>query len=442
MFNIPENVRKALDILHNSGYEAFIVGGCVRDYLLGNEPKDIDITTNARPEQVETAFKGFHVIETGIQHGTVTVVVNKEPIEITTYRIEAGYSDNRHPDKVYFTASLRDDASRRDFTINAMAYSDETGIVDYFDGQTDLNRKLIRCVGNAVERFDEDGLRILRALRFASALGFEIEEKTGEAIHQRRELLKNISSERIAAELKKTLCGKNVKEIFTEYADVFSVFIPEIENMIGFEQLTPYHVYDVFEHTMHVVNNIEPVPHLRLAALLHDIGKPLCRTIDENGVGHFKGHANYSLEIAERVLKFLKLDNFTIDRVLILIKHHSDVIEPDPVSVKKKLNKLSPEVFFDLLKLKRADDKSKNPENNCGQELFDRIEEIAEKVIEEQQCFSLKDMAVNGKDLLAMGFKGKMVGIALEFLLTSVIENRVENEKQALIEYLRGNLHD
>lgn len=442
MFTISQNVQKALDILHNNEYEAFIVGGCVRDYLLGTEPKDIDITTNAHPEQVKKAFSGFHVIETGIQHGTVTVVMNKEPIEITTYRIEAGYSDNRHPDNVYFTSSLRDDASRRDFTINAMAYTHETGIVDYFEGRHDIDRHLIRCVGNAVERFNEDGLRILRALRFASVLGFNIEKETSAAIHSEKELLRNISAERIAVELKKTLCGKNVRKIVTGYLDVFSVVIPELMSMQGFEQMTPFHIYDVLEHTMRVVESIEPVDHLRLAAFLHDIGKPISRTIDENGVGHFKGHALRSFAIAEKTLEFLRLDNFTINRVLIMIEHHSDVIEPNPKSVKRALNRLSPEVFFDLIKLKRADDEAKNPENNCGQSLFDEIEAIANKVIEEQQCFQLKDLAVNGKDLIALGYKGKEIGAALEFMLDAVIENTVENEKTALLEYLRRNLND
>lgn len=422
--------------LENRGFEAFAVGGCVRDYLMVMPINDYDITTNATTDEIKAVFSDCKTIDTGLKHGTVTVIKNGIPFETTTYRLETTYSDNRHPDKVIFTKSLEDDLSRRDFTVNSMAYCPVKGFVDPFEGRKDVEKKIIRCVGNPVKRFEEDSLRILRGIRFASVLGFTIDEETKNAMHSCRHLIKNISKERIFTELSKLICGKNVKAILMEFSDILGEFIPEINDMNGFEQHNFHHIYDVLTHTAVVVENTPPLLHLRLAALFHDIGKPSCFSLDETGTGHFYSHASKSALIAERILKELRCDNKTKDAVIKLIKLHDTPIEESEKIIKRRLASMGSELFYDLIKLKRADTAGLAPEFAVRNEHFDRLEAMAKEILEREECFSLKHLAVNGNDLIALGFKGKDIGKCLNLLLEAVIDGKVENEKEVLLKHL------
>ena len=339
MLYIPEKALIVFELLEKRGYECFLVGGCVRDMLMGIEPHDIDITTNATPDEVKAVFADFHTLDIGIKHGTVTVINDSEPIEITTYRKESTYSDGRRPDAVTFSRHINDDLSRRDFTSNAIAYSPSVGIVDPFGGMADIENKILRCVGTPTERFTEDSLRILRGLRFASVLGFSIDKATEEAMYSCRELINIVSPERIFTEISKLICGKNAGTIISRYSDILAVALPEIKDMKGFEQHNFHHIYDVLNHTAKVVDSVYPAVDLRFAALFHDCGKPDCFSIDENGVGHFYSHASISGRKAEEALTRLRCDNATKDKVVKLVKIHDTPIEPDSKIVKKKLQK-------------------------------------------------------------------------------------------------------
>lgn len=430
---LPLYVSSIIEILNKNGYEAFVVGGCVRDFLLGITPDDYDVTTNAKPIQIKQCLSDYKVIDTGIEFGTVTVISEGIPVEVTTYRIDGEYNDNRRPENVAFTASLEEDLKRRDFTVNAMAYNPMTGFVDLFNGKDDLKKGIIRAIGNPTERFNEDGLRIMRAIRFASRYDFIIEEKTSEAIHNCRNLLKNIASERIAVELNKLLCGK-CEAVLREYPDVLSVFIPELDKCVGFEQHTKYHNKDVYEHIIATVAAIEPVKHLRLAMLFHDMGKPEYFTMDENGTGHFKGHAIGSCEIAERVLKNLKYDNETTRKVLELIKSHDILIENRENLIKRYLNRYGVDMFRDIIAVHIADDIGKSPEYQDRIETYRDVLLTVEKILDEQLCFSLKDLAVNGNDIKKLGFKGKNIGAVLNSLLDMVIDGKCKNERKELLD--------
>ena len=437
---IPEKAQIIFQLLSNAGYECFLVGGCVRDMLMGKEPHDIDITTNALPEETKAVFSAFHTLDIGIKHGTITVIIDGEPIEITTYRTESEYTDGRHPDRVTFTRSIRDDLSRRDFTCNAIAYNPSVGLVDPFSGMADIESKTLRCVGIAEERFKEDSLRILRALRFASVLGFKIEEDTAKAMYTCRELINIVSPERIYTEISKLICGKNAGEIISLYSDILAVPLPEIKDMKGFQQHNFHHIYDVLNHTARVVDSISPAIALRLAALFHDCGKPDCFSLDEKGVGHFYSHASISARKANEALLRLSCDNATREKVVKLVKIHDSPIEPDSKTVKKKLQKYGEEIFFDLIKLQRADNKGLSPEFLYRQETYDKLEEIARQVIEENQCFSLKDLAVNGRDMMSLGLSGKDIGTALDELLKAVIEEQCQNDRESLLIYYHRNV--
>lgn len=429
-------VLHIMEELNKNGFEANIVGGCVRDMLMKKSINDYDITTNATTDEMKEVFSGYRIIETGIKHGTLTVIYNSVPFEITTYRLETTYSDNRHPDKVIFTRRLEDDLSRRDFTMNAIAYNPSKGYCDLFEGQKDIDNRIIRCVGNAEERFKEDSLRILRGLRFASVLGFEIEKETKEAMLKCRNLIKNISAERIFTELSKLLCGKNVRNVLTEFAPVFGEIIPEINDMNGFQQHNFHHIYDVLTHTAVVIENTPPILHLRLAALFHDIAKPYCFSFDENGVGHFYSHPSKSALITGRVLDELRCDNKTKEAVIKLVKAHDAPIEESEKIIKRRLNSMG-DLFFDLITLKRADTAGLAPEYAVRQKHFDTLEAMAKDILQKNDCFSLKHLKVNGNDIMALGYKGKEIGQKLELLLEAVIDEKCENEKSALINYLK-----
>lgn len=439
MFVLPSQVEFALNKLERAGYEAYIVGGCVRDILRGETPSDYDITTSAEPEQTKVVFSGERIIETGLKHGTVTLLKEDTPLEITTYRIDGDYTDNRRPDSVRFTKTLTEDLARRDFTVNAMAYSPKTGITDAFGGEEDLKKGIIRCVGDANRRFNEDALRIMRAIRFASVLDFEIEQKTKESIFKNKNLLKNISVERIAVELLKLLSGKNARKVILDYFEVLEVILPEISGMKGFDQKSRWHVYDILNHTALAVEKSPETLVLRLAALLHDCGKVDSFTVDERGVGHFYGHPEVSYEKAKTALARLKFDNATTAAVLTLIKYHDMPIEPTKPAVKKVLKLLGADLFFKLLDIKRADNLAQNLElTKDVLKTIDNIENIAKEIIKNNECFCLKTLAVTGADLINIGIPtGKELGEKLEFLLDAVINERAENKKEELLKLLK-----
>lgn len=430
--------KKVLQKILDAGYEAYLVGGCVRDYLLKKIPKDFDITTNALPEDIEKVFFDYRIIRTGIKHGTVTVIFENEAFEITTYRKDGVYSDHRRPDQVSFSTSLVDDLARRDFTINAMAYNEIEGLVDFYEGQKDLEEGILRCVGTPALRFKEDALRMLRLLRFSSELGFKVEEQTVQGVFEQKSLLERVSKERISEECTKLLCGNGAGKVVVRWIDVLGVVLPEILPMKGFKQRNPHHRYDVLCHTAVVIDSIPAIPHLRWAALLHDIGKPWCYTVDKRGIGHFYGHANESEIMAEMILKALKMDRDTIKKVTTLIRYHDVRMEAQPAIVKEWLCKLGKETFEDLLLLKKADLAGQNPLNGKKDHKLAELCNVTNNILESSQCYQLKDLKINGNDLIEYGVKdGEQVGRILRHALKNVIKDQVVNEKEELLQFLK-----
>ena len=432
---IPDEVQYIINTLENNGHEAYAVGGCVRDSLLGKEPKDWDICTPALPEQTEKYFAGHHIIETGLQHGTITLRLNQQPFEITTYRIDGVYTDNRHPDKVEFANDLKEDLSRRDFTINAMAYNPKSGIIDFFGGAEDLDYGIIKCVGDADKRFQEDALRIMRALRLASVLGFSISGDTSAAMFDNKKLLNNIAAERIAIELNKLIIGNGARGILLKYISVITEIIPELAPAIGFEQNNPYHCYDVLNHILFSVESARKNVHIRLAMLFHDIAKPECYT-EVDGVGHAYGHQQAGSDTAKRILLRLKYDRDTIETVTQLILYHSADIQPHRKHIRRWLNKIGEKRLRQLLEVKRADAMAQSP--YIRREKIDGLTDIlilTDEIIKQRQCFSLKDLAVNCKDLMALGMtEGGGIGAILSQLINMVIDEQIENNKMKLLE--------
>ena len=436
---IPEDAERIINLLNEYGYDAYVVGGCVRDSILGRVPNDWDICTSATPDKMIEIFKDYEVIPTGLQHGTITIVINHTPYEVTTFRIDGDYLDNRRPDKVEFTDDIAQDLSRRDFTVNAMAYNPKVGLVDPYNGQKDIQSKVIRCVGNADDRFNEDALRIIRALRFASIYGFEISSDTSSSIHRNAELLNNIAVERINVELCKLLFGQGALDILLNYSDVMATIIPELKPCIGFNQNNRYHQYTIYDHIAHAVSNYTGQDMIvKVALLLHDIGKPLCYTEDENG-GHFYGHGQPSRDLAEGIVKRLKFDNYTQKNVVELVLYHDSVIEPTVKTVKRWLNKIGEEQLFRLLDIRMADILAHAEGTQASRiERCVAVRSIAEDVIASEQCFKLKDLAVNGNDLMDIGIpKGREIGNTLNLLLDMVISGDVQNEKDELLSLVR-----
>ena len=432
---LPIPVARALSVLESHGYEAYIVGGCVRDCLLNRTPNDWDITTCATPEEMKCCFADFRVIETGIRHGTLTVMIDGMQLEITTYRNDGEYLDNRHPVQVTFSRNIEDDLSRRDFTVNAMAYHPKRGLVDLFGGREDLKGGIIRAVGDAKTRFHEDGLRILRAIRFAAVLNFAIEEDTAKAIHACRSLLSGIAAERVREELCKLICGKGAVRILREYIDVIAVFLPELQRCVGFEQNTKYHCYDVFEHTLQALALYKGNDLLTaLGILLHDIGKPLCYTEDEQG-GHFKGHAPAGVEITREVLSRLRFDNETVRRMELLVEWHDIPLSAEKKRVKRLMQRLSDADILRLLEIKRCDRLAHAPDFREMPPELALIPSVIAEIRAEDACLSLRTLAVSGADLMALGIpEGRQVGEMLHVLLDEVIEERLPNEKSALLQ--------
>lgn len=433
---IPEKASHIISVLTEAGFEAYVVGGCVRDAILGRDAADWDITTNALPSQVKALFP--RTLDTGLQHGTVTVMQGKEGFEVTTYRIDGEYLDGRHPDKVTFTPSLLEDLKRRDFTVNAMAYSGKEGLVDAFGGLEDLERRRIRCVGDPRERFTEDALRILRAVRFSAQLDFTIEEKTRAALSEFAPRLLKVSAERIQTELVKLLTSSH-PEVFRVVWEtgISAVILPEFDACMDTPQNNPHHCWSVGEHTLRALPFVEPDKVLRLAVLLHDIGKPPVRTTDERGVDHFYGHAQKGAEMAGGILRRLKFDNDTRKRVARLVQVHDDLqIAAAQRSVRRAVYRIGADLFPDYLKVRRADIMAQNPD--VRQEKLNelaRIEEMYQRILEAQQCLSLKDLAVTGRDLIEAGMQpGPELGRTLNQLLELVIEHPEYNTKESLLE--------
>ena len=429
---IPEYVINLLKTLEMEGYEAWCVGGCVRDSLLGRCPGDWDVTTNALPEETMAVF-GKRAMPTGLRHGTVSVRTEGGAVEVTTYRVDGGYSDHRRPDSVTFTSSLEEDLRRRDFTVNAMAVDRHGELRDPFGGRADLERRCLRCVGEADRRFGEDALRILRGLRFGAVLGFTIEKETAAGIHRNRELLGGIAAERIQVEFFKLLAGEACVPVLREYVDVVGVFWPEVLPMVGFDQKNYHHCYDVWEHTLHAVEAAENNALVRCAVLLHDVGKPASFTVDGAGVGHFYGHSAKSRELADEMLRRLKCGNDFRETVLRLIEWHDRAVLPTEKSVGRALRLLGEENLRRLLQVKRADNLGQAPEFWTRQEEIDKVEAVLDRLVEQQACFSLKQLAVNGRDLLAMGLQGPVVGRVLDQLLDCVVDGQLSNEKETLL---------
>lgn len=434
--NLPEKVNKILSTLTNNGFEAYVVGGCVRDSLLGLTPKDWDICTNASPVKIQSCFAGYHTFDAGIKHGTVSVVLEKEVFEVTTYRIDGEYKDNRHPQSVTFTNDLSADLSRRDLTINAMAYNEANGLQDPFNGREDLQKRLVRCVGLPDRRFNEDALRIIRALRFASVYGFSVDEQTAASILTNAPLLKNISSERISAELNLLLCGDGAEEILNAYREVFAVFIPEIKPTFDFEQHTKHHNRDVWAHTTHAVASISPTVLLRMTMLLHDLGKPRACKVDADGTCHFKIHPKYSAEYADEILHRLKYPAQFIDTCLKLVLYHDIRFNGTKRQVKHIMNAIGEANMSLLFKVQRADIFAQSDYLKTQKlQSIDTAEAQFAQILDEASCFTLKQLAVNGNDLINLGITdGKKIGKTLKLLLSLVIDEKLENNKTALLQ--------
>lgn len=437
---LTAQAKKIIELFTESGKQIFAVGGAVRDYLMKRQSDDIDFATDALPFQTINILKSANIdyYSTGLRHGTVTAVVEGVSFEITTFRKDGEYYDSRHPENVNFLPAIEEDLARRDFTVNAIAYSPKSGIIDLFGGSEDIDNKLIRTVGDADRRFNEDALRILRALRFSSVLNFEIEEKTSESILKNKELLKNVSSERIFSEFSKLLCGKNVYNVLEKYKSVFAVFIPEIKDSIGFPQYNKYHIYDVYTHICKSVENAPCILEIRLALYFHDLGKPFCKTTDCNMTDHFYGHPEISSEICKKALIRLKCKSSMISDVSELIYYHDSTVLPAKKNLKRWLSKIGEVQLKRLIDVKISDMKAHNPD--LVFEAIERLEStksMIDGIIFDNECFSVKDLAVNGNDLINLGYKGKEIGLELSYLLNLVIDEKTENTRDALLKVLK-----
>ncbi len=434
--NAPAYIQTVLAALWEAGYEACPVGGCVRDTLLGKTPADWDICTSARPEETAAVFRNFRCIETGLKHGTLTVLSGGRPVEITTYRVESSYGDHRHPDGVEFVRSLAEDLARRDFTINAMAFAPDGTVVDLWGGQEDLRAGIVRCVGDPALRFREDALRILRALRFAARLEFSIEERTARALLDCAPLLERVSPERIFSELKGILAGPGAGTVLRAFPEVIAAVIPELRPLVGFDQKSPHHVHDIWTHTACAVEAIEPEPVLRLTMLLHDVGKPECFFTDDAGVGHFYGHAQAGERLADAILRRLRCDNATRELVLRLVHYHD--IQPPQTrkAVRRLVTKLGVEDARWLIACWKADNADRAESVRARNlAVIAATESLLEEILAGETCFSLRELAVSGGDLLALGVeKGPLVGRILQALFRLVTEEELPNDREILLQ--------
>lgn len=442
---LPPQAVRALKVLEDAGFEAWCVGGFVRDALLGRPACDIDIATNAHWTQVRKAFanNGFPTRETGVKHGTLTALVEDSAFEITTYRRDGAYSDGRHPQEVSFVASIEEDTSRRDFTVNALAYNPRFGLLDAHGGMKDLREGVIRTVGNPEKRFREDALRILRACRFRSQLGFRIEEKSMLAMNETKSELRHISKERIAHELDRLLLGENARDALMDTVDVLSFVLPELAAMKGFEQNTPYHIYDVLEHTAWTIHEAPSQSLVRWAALLHDVGKPAAAFDGQDGRRHFYGHASVGAEIACAALERLRMSASFKEKVVLLVRHHDDIVEPTPRALKRLLGKLGgdTELFTAFCNLRRADCLAHAPMHRDGAKQADELQRILEEILNAEEAFTVKQLAVSGRDVMDLGVaQGPAVGRILEDALEAVMDELVANERRQLLDFIRDRV--
>ena len=429
---LPESIQNCIDLLENAGFAAYAVGGCVRDACLGLTPHDYDLCTSALPEQTEEVFRDYRLVLAGEKHGTVTVLTEGGPVEITTFRTEGGYRDNRHPDWVKFVPDIEGDLSRRDFTVNAMAYSPKRGFSDPFGGREDLKNHILRAVGDPEARFAEDSLRILRGVRFAARFGLTPVEKTMAAMLSQAHLMENLARERVFEELCKLLLAAKAADI-TRFAPILAAVIPELAPMIGFDQHSPHHAYDLITHTAHVVEGVPTTLPLRWAALLHDTGKVTTFTLDATGRGHFYGHARDSAAIADKILRRLKAPTALREEAVALIGRHMTRLQPDRKLLRRQVSKYGFPTVEAMLALQQADMGSKGTGEDDGSTVFAAVQQLLADLKAEDACLSLKDLAVNGTDLITLGFQGKEIGACLSALLEQVIEERLPNERNALL---------
>ncbi len=439
--DLPQAVLDLITRLEQAGFSAYAVGGCVRDSLLGLIPHDWDLCTSALPDQIREVFRSFRTVETGLRHGTLTVLVDRVPYEITTFRVDGEYSDHRHPDSVSFVTDLREDLARRDFTVNAMAYSPSSGLADPFGGREDLASRVIRCVGDAEQRFSEDALRILRALRFASVYDFAVDESTDRALRLMAPDLRNVAGERIREELLKLLCGRACGRILRAYPEVLGEVLPDLRPMFGYDQKNHHHSYDLWEHTVQGVEGVPPDPVLRLTMLLHDTGKPAVCTYDEQGEAHYRGHPKASAEIALRAAETLRLDNAFRDRLYTLVLNHdiplrnaAGDVDVEPSFLLHRLNRLGEENLRAVFLIHRADRIATGYTTAPREdERLKRRMDALDALLASRPCFTLKDLAVNGNDAVACGLRGPTVGAALHSLLDDVMDGRLPNERESLL---------
>lgn len=437
---LPKTIAGCLEALENAGYAAYVVGGCVRDHCLGLQPHDYDMCTSALPEQTGEVFRDHRLVLAGKKHGTVGVVTEEGVVEITTFRTEGDYRDNRHPDWVRFVPEIEKDLARRDFTVNAMAYSPVRGYADPFGGREDLKKGILRAVGNPEQRFQEDSLRILRGVRFAVRYGLEVEEATLQAMQSQAYLMDNLARERVFEELSKLLPLVKAEDLI-RFAPVLGAVIPELKPMIDFDQRSPHHAYDLFTHVAHVVAGVSPEQSLRWAALLHDIGKVPTFTQDETGRGHFYGHAPKGAEMAEDVLRRLKAPTALRQQVVWLIEKHMTRLQPDKKLLRRQIGRLGWETVQQMLILQEADMGSKGIGKSEEVGIFNHIREVLEEIRQEDGCLSLKDLAVKGNDLMALGFSGKAIGQMLDRLLEQVLEEKLPNDREVLLSWAEGENH-
>ena len=435
---LPGAVLALIHRLETAGFPTYAVGGCVRDMLLGLTPQDYDLCTAALPEQTEAVFADHNLVLAGKKHGTVGVITPNGVVEITTFRTEGGYGDNRHPDWVKFVPDIREDLARRDFTVNAMAYSPSRGFADPFGGQADLKDHILRAVGDPATRFQEDSLRILRGIRFAVRYGLEPEDTTCRAMEELSCLMDNLARERVFDELCKLLPLVNARDL-DRFGPVLATVIPELKPMLGFDQRSPHHAFDLFTHTAHVVENVPKQLTLRWAALLHDTGKVPAFTLDENGRGHFYGHAGESAKLADGILRRLKAPTALREETVRLIELHMTKLEPTKKVIRRWLSRLGRETLDNLLALQKADTTSKGVDVTAELPQFDHLQAILKEIDQENACLSLKDLAVKGNDLMALGYTGKDIGITLNKLLDLVLDEQLPNEKDTLLYYIKHN---
>lgn len=439
---LPFQIAEILERLEGAGFSAFVVGGCVRDSIMGKTPHDYDITTSALPNEVERVFGGSRVIETGIKHGTVTLLYKGQSIEITTFRVDGEYADGRHPNSVTFSCDIRDDLSRRDFTMNGIAFNPKTGFVDPFGGENDIRARVIRCIGSPDLRFSEDALRILRAVRFSSTLGFEIDSGTARAMISHKNDLHKVSAERIFSELKQALCGDDIERVMLEFPKIFAEILPPLAEQIGYDQGSKYHDSVLYEHTARAVAAAPAEPALRLAMLFHDMGKPLCRSVGEDGECHYYGHAERSAEIADGLLRMLKCDNVLRGRVCKIVKYHAIPVDTSRRYIRRQLSKHGLESFCDIMNAHIADDCAKAEFARGRIDKARKSIAAAGEIAAEQPCLTLKELAVSGRDLKGIVPPSPLMGEVLAALLNEVIEEKTANEKNALLDRAREIINE